>query len=69
MLYEIQPIDPARRLATQQVRYEQTEKIYHGGANCSQTHNIIFLLAPDEMSVHSLVKNNSLSRTDIAMWP
>ena len=51
MLYEIQPTGPSCRLATQQVGYDQTKKIYHGCANCSQTHNIISLLAPDEFNV------------------
>ena len=51
MLYEIQPTGQARRLATQQVGYDQTKKINRGGANCSQTHNIIPLLAPDDFNV------------------
>ena len=45
ILYEMQPIGPACRLASQQVAYDQTKKINRGGANCSQTRNIIPLLA------------------------
>ena len=51
MLYEILPIGPARRLATQQVGYCQTKKINRGGANCSHTHNIILVLAPNEFNI------------------
>ena len=50
-LYDIQPTGPARRLATQQVGYDWTKKINRGGANCSQAHNIISLLVPDEFNV------------------
>ena len=45
MLYEIQPTGPARRLATQQVGYDQ-KKI-----SCAATHNIISLMAPHEFNV------------------
>ena len=51
MLYGIQLTGLARRLATQQVGYDQTEKINRGSANCSQTHNIIPLLVPDKFNV------------------
>ena len=50
-LYEIQPTGPARRLATQQVGYNQTKKINRGSANRSQTHNIMSSLAPDVFNV------------------
>ena len=52
MLYEIQPTGPARRLATQQVRYDQEGKsAVHSGVNCSNTHNIISSMAPHEFNV------------------
>ena len=35
MLYEMQSTGPARRLATQQVRYDQTKKLNRDSANCS----------------------------------
>ena len=47
MLYEIQPTGPARRLATQQVGYDQKGK----SAVCSNTHNIISSMAPHEFNV------------------
>ena len=36
---------------TKQVGYDQTKTINCCGANCSQTHNIISLLVPDEFNV------------------
>ena len=44
VLYEIQLTSQAQGLATQQVRYDQTKKINCGGANFSQTHNIIIII-------------------------
>ena len=50
-LYKIQPTGPARRLATQQVGYDQHRKSTAAALNSSHTHNIIPLLAPDEFNV------------------
>ena len=53
MLHEIQSIGPARRLATQQVGYDQTKKINRGGANYSHTYDIIPVLAPNEFNIRT----------------
>ena len=50
-LYKIQPTGPAGRLATQQVGYDPKRKISCSGANCSNTHHIVSMMAPHEFSV------------------
>ena len=39
MLYKIQPIGPARRLATRQVGYDKKGNQLCSGTNCNNTHN------------------------------
>ena len=55
-------IGPACMLSTQQVGYDWTRKIGCGSANCSNTHNIIPLMAPHEFICH--IKDNNGSRID-----
>ena len=51
MLYEIQPTGPARRLATQQVGYDQKEKSAVQRRRLPNTHTIISSMASHEFNV------------------